>query len=148
MHLLAQTSLANKAYFKYSFLKRRLTMRLNRQTDYAFRVLMLAGLARKGELTTIKQVSDAYDISEAHLMKVVRKLGQSGIIETSRSAPSCARWKRIWHSFSAWRREKARAGVGFKDRVVLWVFWVRHWTHFYQSWIAPAWPICCCPMRP
>ena len=59
-------------------------MRLNRQTDYALRLLMLVGLKPAADLTRIKEVADIYAISEAHLMKIVRKLGAVGVLETVR----------------------------------------------------------------
>lgn len=58
-------------------------MKLTLQTDYALRVLMYA--AAKGErLSTIGEVAAAFDISQAHLMKVVHRLGQLGYLTTVR----------------------------------------------------------------
>ena len=59
-------------------------MRLNRQTDYALRLLMLVGVKPATDLTRIKEVAGIYNISEAHLMKIVRKLGAVGVLETIR----------------------------------------------------------------
>lgn len=59
-------------------------MRFTRHTDYALRVLMFLGLKPQGEMATIKEISDRYAISENHLMKVVHRLGQNGLIETVR----------------------------------------------------------------
>jgi len=59
-------------------------MRFTRHTDYALRVLMFLGLKPQGDLATIKEISDRYAISENHLMKVVHRLGQNGLIETVR----------------------------------------------------------------
>ncbi len=59
-------------------------MRFTRHTDYALRVLMYLGLKTPGELATIKEIADRYGISENHLMKVVHRLGQNGLIETIR----------------------------------------------------------------
>lgn len=58
-------------------------MQLTRFTDYALRVLMFIA-HRAGQRTTIKEISDAYGISEDHLTKVVRRLGQLGYIKTTR----------------------------------------------------------------
>lgn len=58
-------------------------MQLTRFTDYALRVLMFIA-HRGGERTTIKEISDSHGISEDHLTKVVRKLGQLGYIKTIR----------------------------------------------------------------
>jgi len=49
-------------------------MKLNLQTDYALRVLIYVGTNDEG-LSTIQEIADAYDISKAHLMKVVHRLG-------------------------------------------------------------------------
>lgn len=59
-------------------------MRFTRQTDYALRVLMFLGLRPADELSTIREIADRYGISENHLMKVVHRLGQEGLIETVR----------------------------------------------------------------
>ena len=58
-------------------------MRLTSYTDYAFRLLMFAGL-KNGELATIQEAADAYGISKNHLMKVAYELGRHGLIETVR----------------------------------------------------------------
>jgi Rrf2 family transcriptional regulator, nitric oxide-sensitive transcriptional repressor len=52
-------------------------------TDYALRLLMHVGRHRE-RLCTIAEVSQAYGISQAHLMKITHELGQSGWIETVR----------------------------------------------------------------
>lgn len=58
-------------------------MRLTTMTDYALRLLMY--VAQQPErLCTISEVAQAYEISEAHLMKVTHQLGQQGWIETVR----------------------------------------------------------------
>lgn len=58
-------------------------MRLTATTDFALRLLMY--LAREPDrLCTIAEVAQAYDISEAHLMKVTHQLGLKGFIETVR----------------------------------------------------------------
>ena len=58
-------------------------MRFTRYTDYALRVLMYLGL--KGEsLATIKEIADAFGVSENHLMKVVHELGRHGFVSTQR----------------------------------------------------------------
>ncbi len=58
-------------------------MRLTDYTDYSLRVLMFLAL-RKGRLSTIDQISRAYEISPNHLMKIVQHLGKLGHIETVR----------------------------------------------------------------
>lgn len=58
-------------------------MQLTKFTDYSLRVVMY--LARHPEgLATIAEISKAYDIPAAHLMKVVHRLGQRGYIVTVR----------------------------------------------------------------
>ncbi len=58
-------------------------MRLNVQTDYALRVLMM--LTVQGDrLVTIQEISERFAISKNHLMKVAQALGHLGYIETVR----------------------------------------------------------------
>lgn len=58
-------------------------MRLTLWTDYALRTLIYVGAKRDG-LSTIKEIAESFDVSKAHLMKVVTKLGQQGYVETVR----------------------------------------------------------------
>jgi Rrf2 family nitric oxide-sensitive transcriptional repressor len=55
-------------------------MRLTLWTDYALRTLIFVG-AKGGTLATI---AESFDISKAHLMKVVNRLGQQGYLDTVR----------------------------------------------------------------
>ena len=48
-------------------------MKLTRYTDYAIRVMIYLG-SHGGEISSIKEVADAYEISQNHLMKVVQDL--------------------------------------------------------------------------
>ncbi|MEZ5824539.1 MAG: RrF2 family transcriptional regulator [Geminicoccaceae bacterium] len=58
-------------------------MRLSLNSDYSIRMLsMLATNA--GELVTIAEIAQRFDISVNHLMKVANRLGQLGYIETLR----------------------------------------------------------------
>lgn len=63
-------------------------MKLTQHTDYAIRVLMFAASKRieQGEntLSSIREIAEAYGISENHLMKVVHKLAGLGWLETIR----------------------------------------------------------------
>jgi Rrf2 family nitric oxide-sensitive transcriptional repressor len=52
-------------------------------SDYSLRVLMYLG-SSDGRLCTISEIAQAYRISENHLMKVVNRLGQTGLVETVR----------------------------------------------------------------
>jgi Rrf2 family nitric oxide-sensitive transcriptional repressor len=58
-------------------------MRLTTMTDYAMRLLMYVG-QHPERLCTISEVAHAYEISEAHLMKITHQLGMSGWLETVR----------------------------------------------------------------
>lgn len=58
-------------------------MQLTQYTDYSLRVLIYLGL-HPNELATITEVSDRYQISRNHLVKVVHELGKLGYIETIR----------------------------------------------------------------
>jgi len=68
-------------------------MKLNLQTDYALRVLIYVGTNDEG-LSTIQEIADAYDISKAHLMKVVHRLGKAGYLDTVRGKNGGMRLKR------------------------------------------------------
>lgn len=52
-------------------------MRLTTLSDYALRVLMYAA-SQQDRLITIDETSKVYDVSKAHLMKVVNILTRSG----------------------------------------------------------------------
>ena len=55
-------------------------------TDYALRVLIQVALneLNEGELTTINDIAESFDISKHHLMKVVNDLSQKGYLDTIR----------------------------------------------------------------
>ncbi|MHA6252489.1 RrF2 family transcriptional regulator [Oceanobacillus sp. CAU 1775] len=59
-------------------------MNLKKYTDYGLRVLLFAGLKSEGELTSIKEISEVFDISPHHLGKIVHELNKMGLIETIR----------------------------------------------------------------
>lgn len=58
-------------------------MRLTVFSDYALRMLLVLA-TRTEALVTIAEVSAAFEISEAHLMKVTHVLGKTGWIDTVR----------------------------------------------------------------
>src|SRR6185369_10247231 len=58
-------------------------MRLTTFSDFALRVLLVLA-SRTDDLVTIADVSAAFDISEAHLMKVAHVLGKTGWVDTVR----------------------------------------------------------------
>lgn len=63
-------------------------MHLTQHTDYAIRVLMFAASRHLREgpdaLSSIREIAEAYGISENHLMKVVNRLAQAGLLHTQR----------------------------------------------------------------
>lgn len=58
-------------------------MRLTQHTDYSLRVLMYLAI-HPDQVATIKEISEQYQISKNHLMKVVQKLAQGGFVESQR----------------------------------------------------------------
>lgn len=58
-------------------------MRLTRFTDYSLRVLIYLGQNNESRVT-IQQISDAYDISKNHLMKVVSNLTRLNFVVAQR----------------------------------------------------------------
>jgi Rrf2 family nitric oxide-sensitive transcriptional repressor len=58
-------------------------MRLTRYSDYALRVLIYLA-ARPDELSAINDISQAYGISQNHLMKVVSDLAGNGYVTSLR----------------------------------------------------------------
>jgi len=63
-------------------------VKLTQHTDYAIRVLMFASgrWLREGPeaLSSIREIADAFRISENHMMKVVHRLAQEGLLHTQR----------------------------------------------------------------
>lgn len=58
-------------------------MRLTKHTDYALRVLLYAG-TWPDRLISTEEISQAYGISNNHLVKVVSELGKLGLLEVKR----------------------------------------------------------------
>ena len=58
-------------------------MQLTQYTDYSLRVLIYLGIHRDRRVT-ISEISDSYDISRNHLVKVVHQLANNGWITTIR----------------------------------------------------------------
>jgi len=58
-------------------------MRLTKFSDYALRVLLLAA-SRPGRNVTIEETAALFDISAAHLKKVVRLLSSEGLLQATR----------------------------------------------------------------
>ncbi|MDP5272980.1 Rrf2 family transcriptional regulator [Chengkuizengella axinellae] len=59
-------------------------MRLTNYTDYTLRVLLYLAAKPEDQLSNIKEISEAYNISKNHLMKVVYELGLLKLIHTIR----------------------------------------------------------------
>lgn len=58
-------------------------MQLTTHTDYALRALIALGLARPNKMTAA-EISAAYQVSENHMVKVLRNLAGAGYVETIR----------------------------------------------------------------
>ena len=58
-------------------------MNLTVQSDYAFRTLMFLAVRDSGS-STIREISEHYGISRAHLMVLVNRLGNLGFLTTTR----------------------------------------------------------------
>lgn len=58
-------------------------MHITRYTDYSLRVLIYLAVQEE-RLATIKEISDSYDISKNHLMKVVHQLTLKGYVDSVR----------------------------------------------------------------
>ncbi|MCI5076293.1 iron-responsive transcriptional regulator RirA [Oricola sp.] len=58
-------------------------MRLTKQTNYAFRILMYCS-ANGGQLSRVAEIAKAYGVSEPFLFKILQPLNEGGLIETVR----------------------------------------------------------------
>ncbi|MDB2705563.1 Rrf2 family transcriptional regulator [Pseudomonadota bacterium] len=58
-------------------------MQLTRHTDFAFRTLIYLAMMQQ-EMTTIQKITDSFDISKSHAMKIVNKLVHAGWIKSIR----------------------------------------------------------------
>lgn len=59
-------------------------MQLKKYTDYALRVLIFCGTKPHEELSSIKEISEVFQISQHHLGKIVLELNKLGLLETIR----------------------------------------------------------------
>ena len=59
-------------------------MQLTKHTDYAFRILIFLATLEKDKLTTIKQLTEGFDISKSHTMKIVNKLVHQSWVKATR----------------------------------------------------------------
>src|SRR5437868_10099586 len=58
-------------------------MRLTDYTDYSLRALIYVAL-NPDELVTIQNIAEAFSIPKNHLVKIVQRLGQAGLLHTVR----------------------------------------------------------------
>ena len=58
-------------------------MKLTAFTDYSLRLMMYVAVHDE-RLVSIKEVSEVFDISRNHLMKIVHELGKGGYLQTVR----------------------------------------------------------------
>lgn len=58
-------------------------MQITSYTDYALRVLIYLAIST-GKQTTITEISDFFNISRNHLVKVVHQLGAKGFVKSTR----------------------------------------------------------------
>lgn len=68
----------------FQFCEENQIMQLTRFTDYSIRTLSLVAHQAPGELTTITEIADTYNLSRNHVVKVVHRLGQLGYLQTQR----------------------------------------------------------------
>lgn len=59
-------------------------MNLKKYTDYALRVLIFTAMKPDKELSSIKEISESFNISSHHLGKIVYELNKLNYIETIR----------------------------------------------------------------
>ncbi len=59
-------------------------MQLTKHTDYAFRVLIYLAMKPSNTLATIQEISEYFDISRNHMMKIVQKMANAGFIQSIR----------------------------------------------------------------
>ena len=58
-------------------------MRLTKQTNYAYRILMYCG-ANAGRKSRIPEIARAFSVSEPFLFKIVQLLSDAGLVQTTR----------------------------------------------------------------
>ena len=86
-------------------------MHLTAFSDYTLRVLMFLALDRS-RLATIPEIAEAYGISRNHLMKVVHRLAQAGLVESVRGKGGGIRLARAPESIRIGEVVRATEGDG------------------------------------
>ncbi|WP_252178414.1 Rrf2 family transcriptional regulator [Endozoicomonas sp. 4G] len=69
-------------------------MKLTKYTDYALRILIYSVLQPQARLISIQEVTEVYDLSRNHVMKIVQRLGQEGYLTTVRGKGGGFRMRR------------------------------------------------------
>lgn len=64
--------------------KEKSPMQIKKYTDYGLRILMYLATQDEGQLTTIRDICDAYDIPKNHVNKIIHHLGKLELITTKR----------------------------------------------------------------
>ncbi len=59
-------------------------MELSQFTDYSLRTLIYAALREPGQVSSVREIAEAFAISHHHLVKVVHNLARLGYVETVR----------------------------------------------------------------
>ena len=59
-------------------------MQLTKHTDYAFRVLIYLAALPEGQLSTVQEIAERFDVSRSHVMKIVQKMAAAGLVHASR----------------------------------------------------------------
>ncbi|WP_300174921.1 nitric oxide-sensing transcriptional repressor NsrR [uncultured Aliivibrio sp.] len=59
-------------------------MQLTNFTDFGLRALIYLASLPKDELTSITIVTETFDVSRNHMVKIINKLGQEGYVKTVR----------------------------------------------------------------
>lgn len=59
-------------------------MQLTKQTDYAFRVLIYLASKPTEDLSQIQIIATRFDISRSHVMKIVQKMANGGLVKSVR----------------------------------------------------------------
>jgi Rrf2 family nitric oxide-sensitive transcriptional repressor len=59
-------------------------MQLTNFTDFGLRALIFLASLPKDELTSITIVTETFDVSRNHMVKIINKLGQEGYVKTVR----------------------------------------------------------------
>lgn len=70
-------------------------MQLNSFTDYGLRALIMLGSLPPGSLTSAGEISETFGVSRNHMMKIVNRLAQLGLVETIRGKNGGIRLKKL-----------------------------------------------------